>query len=115
MRSLALVLFCTIPISLQGCATLNDSMELGGGIGATTGALAVISGHAGTGHSASFTDVAVATSIGAGLGILASYLVHRSVETERESMQSDQTEMHFGDLPPSPFIIPHTKFKKGVR
>jgi len=109
--------FALVPIAalLSSCATMNDSLQLGGGMGAVTGFAAVYAGHIGSEQKATFSDAAVGAGIGMGLGLITSYLVHRSVEEKRQSFQIDQTEMIFGDLPPSPFIIPKTKPKKGVR
>lgn len=112
MKSIAIVPLAAL---ISSCATMNESLELGAGMGAVTGAAAVYAGHLGSEQKTSFSDAAVGAGIGVGLGLLTSYLVHRSVEEKRQSFQADQTEMNFGDLPPSPFIVPKTKLKKGVR
>ena len=105
----------TMASLLSSCATMNESLELGAGMGAATGLASVYAGHIGSEQSAKFQDAAIGAGIGASLGLLTSYLVHGSVEESRQSLQADQTEMHFGDLPPSPFIVPKQKTKKGVR
>ena len=105
----------TLAALLSACATMNESFELGAGVGAATGIAAVYAGHAGTGKGANVSDAAIGAGIGMGLGLLTSYLIHNSVEEKRQSLQSDQTEMNFGDLPPSPFIVPKLKTKKGAR
>ncbi len=95
------------------CSTLNDSLKLGAGIGTLTGAAAAYTGHASTGQQPSLETVATGAGIGLALGLLTSHIVHKSVEDDRQSYQYDQTEMHFGDLPPSPFIMPTRAPKKG--
>jgi hypothetical protein len=100
---------------MSSCATLNESLELGAGMGAATGLAAAFAGHAGTGRGASAEEAAIGAGIGMGLGLLTSFLVHGSVEERRQSLQLDQTEMQFGDLPPSPFIVPKKQnSKKGA-
>lgn len=109
-------LLALIVASATSCATMNESVQFGAGIGTVTGLAAVYAGHAGSGRSASFEEAAIGAGVGTVLGVISSYLVHRSVEERRASLQADQTEMHFGDLPPSPFIIPNKyPSKKGVR
>lgn len=97
---------------LASCSTMNQSFELGAGMGAASGAAAVYAGSIGQERGPSLSTVAIGVGVGAGIGLLTSYLVHRSVEDDRQALQTDQTEMHFGDLPPSPFIIPKTKPSK---
>jgi hypothetical protein len=98
------------------CATMNESVQLGATIGTLTGASAAYAGHVGAGSKTTLGDIAIGAGIGTVLGVITSYLVHGSVEEKRASLLSDQTEMHFGDLPPSPFIIPNRyPAKKGVR
>lgn len=97
---------------LASCSTMNQSMELGAGLGAASGAAAVYAGRIGQEHGPELTSVAVGAGVGAGIGLLTSYFVHKSVEDDRQSVQVEQTEMHFGDLPPSPFIVPK-KIRKG--
>ncbi len=100
----------------SSCATMNESVQLGAGLGAATGVAAAYAGHAGTGREFTLEEAAIGAGIGTVLGVITSYLVHGSVEERRATLQSDQTEMHFGDLPPSPFIIPNKyPAKKGVR
>lgn len=101
---------------LSSCATMSESMQLGASMGGVTGITAALGGRAGTGNSASFNDLAIGAAIGTGLGVLTSYLVHNSVEERRQSINADKMEMHFGDLPPSPFVLPNSGVnKKGVR
>jgi len=100
---------------LGGCATMHESLQLGASMGAITGGAATYAGHSGSGKSASFGDVALGAGIGLGVGLLTSYITHQQVEERRQSLYSEQTEMHFGDLPPSPFIVPKAAPKKGAR
>lgn len=102
-----------LAVLLSSCATLNDSLELGAGMGGLIGGGVTYAGFSAGGKSPSLGMVAIGAGIGTGLGLLTSYLTHRQVESERLSFQSDQTEMHFGDLPPSPFVVPKMLPKKG--
>lgn len=110
-----LVLVVTVAL-MSSCATMKESVQLGATIGTLMGAAAIYGGHATAGTKTSLGDVAIGAGVGTVLGVITSYLVHGSVEEKRSSILSDQTEMHFGDLPPSPFIIPNPyPAKKGVR
>ncbi len=100
---------------LSGCATMHDSLQLGAGMGALTGGTATYAAYSSTGKSPSLGSLAIGAGIGLGVGILTSYITHQQVEERRGSLYSDQTEMHFGDLPPSPFIVPKSAPKKGAR
>lgn len=100
----------------SSCATMDESVRLGGTVGMATGIASVYTGHIGSGTPATLQDAAIGAGIGTILGVVTSYLIHGSVEERRQSLQSEQTEMHFGDLPPSPFIVPKRQpAKKGVR
>ena len=101
----------TLLLVSTSCATMNESLQLGAGMGVATGAAATYSAHASTGASPAAKDVALGAGIGLGIGLLTSYITHKQVEKDREDFLGGQTEMHFGDLPPSPFVIP--KIKKG--
>lgn len=102
-----------VPLLSTSCATMNDSLQLGAGIGAATGAAATYAGFSAGGKSPELGTVALGAGVGAAVGMITSYFTHKKVEEQRQSYQSDQTEMHFGDLPPSPFIVPRTLPKKG--
>ncbi len=108
-----LVLLIIGALALIGCSTMNESLQFGAGIGALVGASATYTAESIIGKS-STDNVLKGAAIGVGLGLITSYFVHRSVEDERKSLP-DQTEMYFGDLPPSPFIVPKIKSKKGGR
>ena len=86
---------------LSSCASLNDSMTLGGGLGAASGVAAMYAAN----PRASAQDVATSASIGLGIGLITSYLTHKHIEKKRES-NPPETNFYFGDLPPSPFVTP---------
>lgn len=105
----------TIAALLTGCASMNDSLILGAGMGAAAGGAAAAAGYSAAGKSPSFENVAVGAAIGTAVGLFTSYFTHKSVEDSRKYLDNKDFEMHFGDLPPSPFIIPKTPLKKGAR
>lgn len=96
------------------CTTLDQSFRLGAVTGALTGAAATYAGHGAGGRNPSAEEVGLGASIGLGLGLITSYFIHQQVVEDRDEM-SRQTEIYFGDLPPSPFVIPQPKIKKGGR
>ena len=100
---------------VSGCSTMSDSLKLGAGLGALTGAAAVHAAHTSTGQQPSLETLAAGAGIGLALGLITSRVVHKSVEDERQAYQMEQVEMHFGDLPPSPFIMPKPVKKAGRR
>ena len=112
MRSIAWLCAIFLPL---GCATLNESLQLGAGLGASAGAVATFAAGASVDRSTTFGDVALGAGVGAAVGLIASYFTHKEVGERRLACEADQTEMHFGDLPTSPFILPKTQFKKGAR
>jgi hypothetical protein len=104
-----------IAAGLTGCASMDQSLELGSGLGFAVGTAATLGGYSAGGHSPSIETVAVGAGIGAAIGLITSYFTHQSVAEDRKSCEADQIEMHFGDLPPSPFIVPKPQTKKGSR
>lgn len=94
------------------CSTLDQSFRLGATTGALTGAAATYAAQSTNGRSPSFEEVSLGASIGLGIGLITSYFVHQSVVEDRES-SARQTEIYFGDLPPSPFVIPEANKKRG--
>ncbi len=106
MRNSYRAISTALLLGLTACSTINDSLQLGATAGFATGAAATYSAYSAAGANPQLKDVAMGAGIGMGIGLIASYLIHRSVEEERQLNQSDQTEMYFGDLPPSPFIVP---------
>ena len=107
-------LFALFGLFLSGCSTLDQSIELGSGMGMVVGAGAVVAGSEASGNSPTLGSVAIGAGIGTLLGIATAYFTHKSVESDRKACEADQIEMHFGDLPPSPFIVPEKpKTKEG--
>ena len=96
------------------CTTLDQSFRLGSATGALTGAAATYAAGSTSGQQPTLEEVGIGASIGIGLGLITSYFVHQSVVSDREEF-SKQTEIYFGDLPPSPFVIPDPIKKKGGR
>lgn len=110
-----IIVLSTLLLTITACSTMNDSLKLGAALGAVTGAAATYSAQSATGGPVSGENIALGAGIGLGIGLLTSYVVHRQVESDRQSTDSQYTEMHFGDLPPSPFIMPRVNNKKGGR
>lgn len=106
-------ILCLLPLAFMvtSCSTLNESLQLGFGLGGVSGGAATYAGFRAGGRPPTIGSVAFGAGVGATLGLLTSYLVHKRVEEDRGDCQMEQTEMHFGDLPPSPFIVP--KPRKG--
>ena len=96
------------------CTTLSDSLKLGALTGAALGAAAQYTSLRSLGQPATMEDAAVGASVGLGVGLLTSYLIHQAVVSDR-GVSEKQTEMYFGDLPPSPFVFPRINQKKGRR
>lgn len=99
--------------SLAGCSTMNQSFELGASLGGAGGALATYVGHTSAGGKVSLENVAMGAGIGIGVGLIAAYLTHKTVEADRADLKDSETELHFGDLPPSPFMVPGKNRKRG--
>lgn len=113
MRKLRNIIISTTLLSTTACTTLNDSVKLGSTMGALAGVAAVHAGHNSAGENPSSKDVTNGALIGLALGALTSYITHKEVEKERSSEYYETNKIHFGDLPPSPFIFPSTKNKRG--
>ena len=96
----------TMSMIANGCSTMEQSIQLGGGLGALSGGSATYAGYSAGGHPPPLGTVAIGAGIGAIIGLTTAYFTHKSVEEDRKSCDADQIEMHFGDLPPSPFIVP---------
>jgi hypothetical protein len=108
------LIFLAAFIVCTACTTLDQSFKLGGTTGALTGAAAVYSAGSMSGRTPTIEEVGTGAAIGMGLGLLTSYLIHHQVAAEREE-SARQTEIYFGDLPPSPFVIPGLNSHKGGR
>lgn len=112
MKSIILI---AATLSMVGCASMHESLQLGAGLGALTGAAANYAGHSSAGGKPSIEDVGLGAGIGLGLGLITSYFTYKAVDQARRDNQAYQTEIYFGDLPPSPFVIPKPSTKKGAR
>lgn len=111
-----IVTLALLPAFACSCATLDDSMMLGAGMGAVAGgASTYVAQSTASGSSPSFGSIALGAGIGTVVGLATSYLTHKQVEEKRQSCLAEQTELHFGDLPPSPFVFPKAAPKKGGR
>jgi len=108
-------IFSTCLLSITACSTLNESMQLGAGIGVLTGLVTVSTAGEMAGKGPSEEHKLSAASTGIAIGLLASYLLHKNVEEKRSDFVQSGPEIHFGDLPPSPFIMTPPRKKKGVR
>lgn len=109
-KKLMLSPFLVLAVS---CSTLDQSIKLGALTGAATGVAATYAGYqANGGRSPTPEETATGAAIGLGLGLITSYFIHQQVVTDREDT-TKQTEIYFGDLPPSPFVIPQPKLKGG--
>ena len=58
-------LFTLMGLALSGCSTLDQSIELGSGMGMAIGAGAMVAGSEAAGHSPSMESVAIGAGIGA--------------------------------------------------
>src|ERR1017187_6199144 len=106
----------TFLLLTASCSTMSESLQLGASMGALSGAAATYGARSAIGAPTTFESVGLGAGIGVSLGLVAAYITHRQVEDQRQSFQTEQIETHFGDLPPSPFIVPKImSFKKGVK
>lgn len=96
------------------CSTLDQSFRLGATTGALTGIAATYAAGSSSGTPPTFEQVGLGAGIGLGLGLITSYFVHKQVASDREE-SARQTEIYFGDLPPSPFVMPQPNIRKGGR
>ncbi len=108
-----LILLSLGAVMLSSCATMNESLKLGAALGSVTGAAATMAGEAAAGRPSSFGTVAVGASIGTAIGLLTSYFTEKQLARDRAINVSTRPRMYFGDLPPSPFIVPKMHLKKG--
>ncbi len=109
-----IILLSPIVALSVSCTTLDQSFRLGAVTGALTGAVATYAGNRLSGRNPSIEEVGLGASIGLGVGLITSYFVHQKVSEDRDE-KTQGTEIYFGDLPPSPFMIPQPKLKKGGR
>lgn len=105
------LILAVIP-ALSACSTLGESMQLGASMGAVGGAAALYSSQRSVGQEPTLESVGSGALIGLGVGLITSYITHKSTEENRQ-YTSNQPEMYFGDIPPSPFVLPKTPKKGG--
>lgn len=108
----AVLYLTTVAMLTSGCSTLDQSFRLGAATGAMVGAAATYAAGRAAGGEPKLEDVGIGASIGLGIGLLTSYFVHQSVAEDRQAAMR-QTEIYFGDLPPSPFILPNSNKSGG--
>lgn len=113
MRKTHLVFLSTL-LLLTSCTTLDESFRLGAVTGALSGAGAAYALESSTGATPRFENVGAAAGFGLGLGLIMAYFVHKEVTEDREE-NNRQTDIYFGDLPPSPFVIPNQNTRKRSR
>jgi len=106
------ILFPTF-LLLSSCATLNDSIMLGGALGIATGVAATSAAYNKTGSNASNDELTSSAGLGIALGLITSYWIHKDIAEKRGDIYSNSPEIYFGDLPPSPFIMSPAVHKKG--
>ncbi len=101
-------------MALASCASLNESLQFGAGMGAVAGAASSYTAYKSSGRDPKLEDVAIGAGVGLGLGLITSYLVHKSLAEEPRPYSENETpQMHFGDLPPSPFVMPLVSPRRG--
>ena len=107
-------LFALSPVLVLSlsCSTLDQSFRLGAVTGMIAGAAATHAAHTAAGRTPNPEDVGIAAGIGLGVGLFTAYFLHQAVVEERETT-ARRTEIYFGDLPPSPFVIPPVPLKGG--
>lgn len=108
------ILFSTI-LLLNSCASLNDSMMLGGALGAMSGAMATNYSNQKIGRTASTEELNTSAATGIAIGLITAFFVHKDIQDKRDEFYKSGPEIYFGDLPPSPFIMTPSLKKKGVK
>lgn len=106
-----LILFITLPL-FTACATLNDSIVFGAGIGTITAGVATSSAFDRSGKSLQNEEFMGNLGLGLVIGAMAAYLIHDNTVQYRKDSYYNTPEIYFGDLPPSPFIMTPSEKKK---
>lgn len=111
--------FCMILGSLfvTGCSSSSQSLQLGGVTGALVGAAAIAAGSAAASGNERIKgkSIVIGAEVGSLLGLGMAFAIHRAVESDRRLTQENETELHFGDLPPNPFDVTNRKSALGGR
>lgn len=102
-------LFSTF-LLLTSCTTLNDSIKLGSFLGASIGATTTSIAYQ-QAQIPSEKSTLTGATLGLATGTLLAYIIHKESKKERVSIHNEP-ELHFGDLPPNPFIFDKIR-KKG--
>lgn len=100
---------------LSSCASISESMQLGGFSGALIGAAASAAGQAAGHETVKGKSILVGAEVGSLLGLGLSYIIHRVIENDRRLSEQERAEVVFGDLPPNPFEVPTKAGKRGGR
>lgn len=98
-------------LACTSCSTMNQSLELGATAGMLAGGISTYMGHVAATGQGSSKNVLLGAGIGSVIGMMTSFFIHKEVIKDRAEFEEEQTEIHFGDLPPSPFEVP-TKHRK---
>lgn len=104
MRKAYKFIFPATLLSLTACSTLNESMQIGAGMGTLAGAAATYTAEHSRGDKPSSNNILGGAAIGLVVGLITSHLVHNKVE-ETRNQNAGKPEMYFGDLPPNPFVF----------
>lgn len=94
------------------CATLNDSIILGGSLGAVTTGTATAGAFDRSGKHLSNDELMGNVGLGLAIGAFTAYLIHENTVQFRKDSYYNSPEIYFGDLPPSPFIMSPNEKKK---
>jgi hypothetical protein len=103
-----LIVTMAAALSMLSCTTLDQSVRLGGSLGAFAGGAATYAVQSSTGGTPPPENVWLGASIGMAVGLVTAYFTHQSVVKDRKDVYQNGIVEH-GDLPPSPFIFPNGK------
>ena len=96
---------------ISGCATRTRSLILGGAGGVALGGYTGSAIYSGPAKQIQTRNILLGTSIGLGVGLLTSYLLHEDGEQRMSAQRYEQDErLRFGDLPPNPFNPANQRF-----
>lgn len=108
-------IYLILALALSACSTLDESLELGASLGGASGTAAAVAAYSASGRNPSLESVAIGAGLGAAVGLITSYFTYQKVVEDRKTCEANDIEIHFGDLPPSPFIVPRPAIKRGTR
>lgn len=107
MRSYKKIPIILALLSLTACSTLNESIQLGAGMGAIAGAAATYTAENSRGVKPSSDNILAGAVLGLVAGIITSNITHNNIAETRG--EGTNTEMYFGDLPPNPFVFSNSR------